>query len=80
MIVTVKVKDTNKLPLCTLFAIDERLGELETKGSSIFYDDGSRLKLEIEIDPSADESIQKVYEQYAQRAGEKIEVNIKYKD
>lgn len=80
VIVTVKVKDTNKLPLCTLFAIDERLGELETKGSSIFYDDGSRLKLEIEIDPSADESIQKVYEQYAQRAGEKIEVNIKYKD
>ena len=40
----------------------------------------SKLKLEIEIDSLADESIKSIYEQYAKQVSGAVEVQIKYKN
>lgn len=81
-VVTVTVKDTNKLPLCTIFAIHERLGELKTKGSSIFTSGESKLKLVIELDSFADASVIDLYNQYAieaEKVSNGVELDIKFK-
>ena len=65
--VVVSVKDTEAVPYSTLFAIQERAGELTSKGLGILTEgsDGFDLTLVIEIDSSAPESIKSLYEQYA---------------
>ena len=65
--VVVSVKDTEAVPYCTLFAIQERAGELTSKGVDIFTaaSDGSELSLVIEIDKNASTNTKNLYQQYA---------------
>lgn len=66
--VVVSIKDSEAIPFCTLFAIDERAGELNSKGEEIFnkFDkDTSDMKLVIEIDSKTSETVKDLYKQYA---------------
>ena len=77
--VKVSVKNSNAVPFCTLFAIEERVGELK----SFVYDNNSTagttpITLVIELDSNTDSSIRKLYEQYAKECKKdgKIDVGI----
>ena len=66
--VVVTIRDTEAVPYCTLFAIQERAGELTSKGLGIFTEgsDGNNLTLVIEIDKSASPEVRELYRQYAE--------------
>lgn len=65
--VVISVKNSDAIPFCTLFAIDERAGELNSKGNGLFgTDDSQSIKMVIEIDASASADIKNLYYQYAE--------------
>ena len=67
--VVISVKHSEAVPLCTLFAIDERLQEINSKGSGVFGDaDSKNIRMVIEIDSSTTDSVKNLYQQYAEFA------------
>lgn len=81
----ISVKESEAVPFCTLFAIEERLGELNSKGNGIFSaaSDGKEIKLIIEIDESTSHNITYLYEQFANyysasdTSGKKVNIEIR---
>ena len=69
--VIVSLKHSDVAPLCTLFAIVERSGELNSKGSGMFGEvDSKNIKMVIEIDSTTSDSVRNLYEQYVEFARE----------
>ena len=65
--VVISIKNSEHVPLCTLFAIEERAGEINSKGSGLFgYADSKNIKIVIEIDYSTTDSVKNLYQQYSQ--------------
>ena len=82
--VIVSVKDSSHVPYATIFAIEERAGELKSiaKEADIYKTDGNvGINLVIEIDESTPEDIKSLYEQYeaVYKGDSRINVEIKYK-
>jgi hypothetical protein len=75
--VVVSLKSSEAVPFCTIFAIDERLQELNSKGAGIFGDDGKSIKMVVEIDSSSSTNVKNLYQQYAEfssNADVKVEI------
>lgn len=65
--VIVSVKNSEAIPFCTLFAIDERVGELNSKGPKLFdITSDSGIKMVIEIDSSTSKSVKELYNAYSE--------------
>lgn len=62
----IKLKDSSVIPLCNIFAINERFGELTSKGKTIFTKkDGMHMKLQIQLDTTViDKTTLDLYENY----------------
>jgi hypothetical protein len=65
--IVIRVRDVSKVPLATIYAIEERYGELDTKGSAIFSaKDGHGISLIIEADADPSDPSMEYYRQYVE--------------
>ncbi len=61
--VVISIKSANDIPFCTLFAINERLGELDSRGPSMFKaSDTHNLSLVIEFNSEPNADVMSLYE------------------
>ncbi|MBQ2872654.1 MAG: hypothetical protein IJE89_01480 [Bacilli bacterium] len=74
--VVVSIKNSEAVPFCTIFAIDERAGELISKGDLLLNKavDGKTIKIVIELDTSTSDTVKSIYQQYADYAGIDVEI------
>ena len=63
----ITVRDSNAIPFCTLFAIEERVGELKSFAGDVNAVDGAKpITLTIKLASDTKPSVRKLYEQYAE--------------
>ena len=75
--VVVRVKNSNAVPFCTLFAIQERAGELLSLSES---SNEMGIKYTIEIDPRTKSDIKELYQQYVDHYKDNKVVTFNLKD
>ena len=74
--VVVSIKHSEAVPFCTIFAIDERAGELISKGDLLLNKavDGKTIKIVIELDSTTSDTVKSLYQQYSEHAGIDVEI------
>lgn len=85
MQIVVSVKESENIPLCTIFAIEERAQELISRGSKgIFTDvgDGKKIELVIKLKESTPKNIIDIYKKYSEyySGNDLLEVKIEFID
>ena len=77
--VVISVKKANDIPFCTLFAINERLGELDSRGAGIFSPSSkNNLSLVIEFNETPNSDVRTLYENFGSALSSKTPIIINY--